>query len=168
MIGFSTADKGDTNRVTNHHQPAWTLLRHYVAASLRHYVTTSQRHTHTNKHTHTDTDKPTHTNTDKQTLLTGCRCTSFTFEHRGCQREFRTTRGIWQGCKAAPTLWTAQAALLLLDIPNATDHTWMTSPQFMQMTATSIRWYTLSRPTGWKSKNSQLLLYLNELLGWNL
>ena len=51
--------------------------------------------------------------------------TSFAFEHKGCQREFRTTRGIRQGCKAAPALWTAQAALLLHDIAAATSQDWM-------------------------------------------
>ena len=51
--------------------------------------------------------------------------TSFAFEHKGCQREFRTTRGIRQGCKAAPALWTAQAALLLQDIAAATSQDWM-------------------------------------------
>lgn len=51
--------------------------------------------------------------------------TSFTFEHKGCYREFRTTRGIRQGCKAAPALWTAQAALLLHAIADATKHDWM-------------------------------------------
>jgi len=51
--------------------------------------------------------------------------TSFAFEHKGCQREFQTTRGIRQGCKAAPALWTAQAALLLHDIAAATSQDWM-------------------------------------------
>ena len=51
--------------------------------------------------------------------------TSFAFEHKGCTREFRTTRGIRQGCKAAPALWTAQVALLLLEISAATTTDWM-------------------------------------------
>ena len=59
-------------------------------------------------------------------LLKSIYCnTSFAFEHKGCRREFQTTRGIRQGCRAAPALWTAQAALILLDIADATDHDWM-------------------------------------------
>ena len=52
-------------------------------------------------------------------------CTSFSFEHRGCTRTFTTTRGIRQGCKAAPGLWAAQAALLLLSIAESTSTEWM-------------------------------------------
>ena len=52
-------------------------------------------------------------------------CTSFHFEYRNCHREFCTKRGIRQGCKAAPGLWTAQAALILLSIAEQTSQTWM-------------------------------------------
>ena len=52
-------------------------------------------------------------------------CTSFHFEYRNCSREFFTKRGIRQGCKAAPCLWTAQAALILLSIAAKTNTEWM-------------------------------------------
>jgi exonuclease III len=53
-------------------------------------------------------------------------CTSFHFEYRSSHREFFTQRGIRQGCKAAPCLWTAQAALILLSIAEQTSTEWMT------------------------------------------
>jgi len=40
--------------------------------------------------------------------------TSYAFEHRGVKKCFSTHRGIRQGCKAAPCLWSAFAAILLL------------------------------------------------------
>ena len=51
--------------------------------------------------------------------------TSFHFEYRQCHRDFSTKRGIRQGCKAAPCLWTAQAALILLSIAEQTSTDWM-------------------------------------------
>ena len=59
---------------------------------------------------------------------------------------FKTTRGIRQGCRAAPALWTAQAALILLDIADATDHDWMLdhTTTFCRRLQTFTRWFGLS------------------------
>ena len=51
--------------------------------------------------------------------------TSFHFEHKNCYREFPTHKGIRQGCKAAPQLWTIQAALILLEVARMTNTQWM-------------------------------------------
>ena len=40
--------------------------------------------------------------------------TTYSFEHRGVSKCFLTHKGIRQGCKAAPCLWSAYAAVLLL------------------------------------------------------
>ena len=45
--------------------------------------------------------------------------TSYEFEHRGVFRRFMTYKGIRQGCMAAPCLWSAFAALLLLQATEA-------------------------------------------------
>eukprot|EP00435_Cladocopium_sp_Y103_P018388 s1539_g4.t1 len=52
-------------------------------------------------------------------------CTSYKFDHRGHQREFPTTRGIRQGCRAAPALWATQAALLLQQFMAVTSESWV-------------------------------------------
>eukprot|EP00435_Cladocopium_sp_Y103_P069123 s396_g32.t1 len=52
-------------------------------------------------------------------------CTSYKFDHRGHQREFPTTRGIRQGCRAAPALWATQAALLLRQFMDVTSESWV-------------------------------------------
>ena len=51
--------------------------------------------------------------------------TEFTFQHRGQTRHVATSKGIRQGCKAAPTLWAAYATHLLLDICQHTDAQWL-------------------------------------------
>lgn len=51
--------------------------------------------------------------------------TSFHFEHKNCDRAFSTHKGIRQGCKAAPRLWTIQAALILQSIATKTTSHWM-------------------------------------------
>ena len=45
--------------------------------------------------------------------------TSYEFEHRGVHRSFLTYKGIRQGCMAAPCLWSAFAAILLLQATEA-------------------------------------------------
>ena len=51
--------------------------------------------------------------------------TDFTFQHRGQTRRVATSKGIRQGCKAAPTLWAAYATHLLLDICKHIDAQWL-------------------------------------------
>lgn len=51
--------------------------------------------------------------------------TSFHFEHKNCYQEFSTRKGIRQGCKAAPRLWTIQAALILQSIATKTNTHWV-------------------------------------------
>ena len=51
--------------------------------------------------------------------------TSYTFQHRGQTRSLDTSRGIRQGCKAAPTLWAAYATGLLLNICQHIDEQWL-------------------------------------------
>jgi hypothetical protein len=51
--------------------------------------------------------------------------TDFTFQHRGQTRNVETSKGIRQGCKAAPTLWAAYATGLLLEIWQHTDAQWL-------------------------------------------
>ena len=51
--------------------------------------------------------------------------TDFTFQHRGQTRNVETSKGIRQGCKAAPTLWAAYATGLLLEICQHTDAQWL-------------------------------------------
>ena len=51
--------------------------------------------------------------------------TSYQFEHKGESRCFATSRGIRQGCKAAPGLWLTFTALLLEEISNRTTRSWM-------------------------------------------
>ena len=51
--------------------------------------------------------------------------TSFKFQHRGQHRSFRTSKGIRQGCKAAPILWTAYATDILLEVCRLTDDHWL-------------------------------------------
>ena len=58
-------------------------------------------------------------------LQTVYSCTSYKFEYRGETRCFDTTRGIRQGCKAAPGLWLIFTALLLEEVSSRTSPTWM-------------------------------------------
>ena len=51
--------------------------------------------------------------------------TSYTFQHRGQTRCLRTSRGIRQGCKAAPTLWAAYVTGILLDCGQTIDEQWL-------------------------------------------
>ena len=51
--------------------------------------------------------------------------TTFSFTHRGIHRCFPTKRGIRQGCKAAPILWSCFAGLLLGKISDALTWDWM-------------------------------------------
>ena len=51
--------------------------------------------------------------------------TSYTLQHRGQTRTLDTSRGIGQGCKAAPTLWAAYATGLLLNIGQHLDDRWL-------------------------------------------
>ena len=51
--------------------------------------------------------------------------TSYTLQHRGQTRTLDTSRGIRQGCKAAPTLWAAYATGLLLNIGQHLDDRWL-------------------------------------------
>ena len=51
--------------------------------------------------------------------------TTFSFTHRGEHRHFTTSRGIRQGCKAAPILWSCFAGLLLGKISDALTWAWM-------------------------------------------
>ena len=44
--------------------------------------------------------------------------TAYEFEHRGMQRSIKTFRGIRQGCRAAPCLWTVFISVLMLDLAN--------------------------------------------------
>ena len=50
--------------------------------------------------------------------------TSSTFVHRGQTRHLETSKGIRQGCKAAPTLWAAYATGLLLKIGQHLAQNW--------------------------------------------
>ena len=51
--------------------------------------------------------------------------TSFSFQHRGQTRHLGTSRGIRQGCKAAPTLWAAYITEILLDCGHNIDEKWL-------------------------------------------
>ena len=51
--------------------------------------------------------------------------TSFKFQHRGQTRTFRTSKGIRQGCKAAPILWAAYATDILFEVCRQTDEHWL-------------------------------------------
>ena len=51
--------------------------------------------------------------------------TSFSFQHRGQTRHLGTSRGIRQGCKAAPTLWAAYITEILLDCGHNIDEQWL-------------------------------------------
>ena len=51
--------------------------------------------------------------------------TSSTFVHRGQTRHLETSKGIRQGCKAAPTLWAAYATGLLLKIGQHLGEHWL-------------------------------------------
>ena len=51
--------------------------------------------------------------------------TYYQFEHKGESRCFTTSRGIRQGCKAAPGLWLTFTALLLEEISKRTTRSWM-------------------------------------------
>ena len=51
--------------------------------------------------------------------------TTYKFEYRGETRCFDATRGIRQGCKAAPGLWLIFTALILEEVSSRTSNTWM-------------------------------------------
>ena len=51
--------------------------------------------------------------------------TKYEFEHRGSFRSVNTRRGIRQGCRAAPCLWTVFISVLMMDIAQ------QISPQFL-------------------------------------
>ena len=51
--------------------------------------------------------------------------TSYTFQHRGQTRCLSTSRGIRQGCKAAPTLWAAYVTGILLECGQTIDAQWL-------------------------------------------
>ena len=46
--------------------------------------------------------------------------TTYEFEHRGTKRTVNTSRGIRQGCKAAPCLWTVFISALMMEFANQT------------------------------------------------
>ena len=51
--------------------------------------------------------------------------TSYSFQHRGQTRSFGTSKGIRQGCKAAPILWAAYLTDILLELCKQTDEHWL-------------------------------------------
>ena len=51
--------------------------------------------------------------------------TSFEFQHKGETRDFGTHRGIRQGCRAAPSLWTVFSVSVLAAIANNTTPEWV-------------------------------------------
>ena len=51
--------------------------------------------------------------------------TTFKFSHRGIQKEFKTTKGIRQGCKAAPCLWNIFLGKLLYELMELTSSDWV-------------------------------------------
>lgn len=54
------------------------------------------------------------------------RSTLFSFEHRGTEKQFRATRGIRQGCKSAPMLWSLFVAWILDQYAAITTPSWLT------------------------------------------
>ena len=46
--------------------------------------------------------------------------TTYEFEHRGTTRTVKTSRGIRQGCRAAPCLWTVFISALMMEFANQT------------------------------------------------
>ena len=52
-------------------------------------------------------------------------CTHFHVSHRGQYRKIKTTQGIRQGCKAAPTLWTIYITYVLQYYGHLTDPNWV-------------------------------------------
>ena len=62
-----------------------------------------------------------------QMLMSIYQYTTFSFSHRGIQRQFVTRKGIRQGCKAAPILWCCFSAFLLQQIAEVLDWSWMIS-----------------------------------------
>ena len=56
--------------------------------------------------------------------------TAYEFEHRGVHRTVKTHRGIRQGCKAAPCLWTVFISVLMTELANKL------SPQFLLLCVT--------------------------------
>lgn len=53
------------------------------------------------------------------------RDTSFSFEHKGHEQRFGTSRGIRQGCKSAPMLWALYVAWILCQYGELTTRQWM-------------------------------------------
>ena len=51
--------------------------------------------------------------------------TSYSFQHRGLTRSFGTSKGIRQGCKAAPILWAAYLTDILFELCKQTDDHWL-------------------------------------------
>ena len=47
------------------------------------------------------------------------------FEHRGCHRTFVASRGIRQGCSAAPTIWTLFTLAILKDLTQKIPEEWI-------------------------------------------
>ena len=55
------------------------------------------------------------------------RATTFCFQHRGQTRSFATGRGIRQGCRSAPILWSLYIGWILYKYGMQTDFQWMTN-----------------------------------------